>query len=271
MLQGAPDLELPLHLVEPVITATVTDRLDNESALRLAAILVKRHTLKVSSRLHRAKLTNEASSVRQHLQEMFSSPEYTKFSGPSASHEAKTLFITLLHSLFHASTYVSCQPNFVEPLLPLYRGTMSLPDRLILDLLQTFEGVRRISVASILRRWSSSGLPGSGRTLDALTSLEPAKIMLTCTAFPLRYSLGGPVDQIASTSKEAMYDPVFVMSLFGAVLAEKGLSGLEWVEVLRSGVLGVVVCALSSRDQGMRDLASWLLGKTFQAISVSVA
>lgn len=148
---------------------------------------------------------------------------------------------------------------------------MSIADRLVLDMFQTFEAVRKISVTSVLQRWSSSGLAGSGRPLDAVTSLDGTKVTSTCTSFPLRRKLGGAVDDMTTMSsvEEGVYDPVFVMALYAATLAEESLSGLDWVEIMRSGVIGIVVCAMSSRDEGIRSLASWLLSKTFRIVSVS--
>ena len=51
-------------------------------------------------------------------------------------------------------------------------------------------------------------------------------------------------------------------------MSDETLTGLDWVEVLRSNVLGVAVCALSSRDPGMRDLAGYSLGHTIKIIEV---
>jgi nucleolar pre-ribosomal-associated protein 1 len=194
----------------------------------------------------------------------------TTLSETTSTADARLPFIELYSALFHASTYVSCQPNFVEPLLPLYRGTMSNSDRKVLDMFLTFESVRKVSVASILRSWSSSGLTGTERAFDAFTSLEAGKVNNTCASFPLRRELGAIGDQQKMIeANERIYDPIFVMALYGATMVEKGLSGLEWVEVMRCGGLGIIVSALSSRDRQMREYANWLLAKTFAAISVS--
>jgi nucleolar pre-ribosomal-associated protein 1 len=188
----------------------------------------------------------------------------------TSTEEARLPFINLYSALFYGSTYVSCQPNFVEPLLSLYRGTMSTPDRAVLDMFQTFESVRKVSIASILRSWSSSGLTGTERAYDAFTSLDAGKVNNTCASFPIRRAIGAK--KVDAESNERIYDPVFVMALYGATVTEnpeKGLSGLEWVEVMRCGGLGIIVSALSSRDKSMREFANWLLAKTFAAISVS--
>ena len=254
----SPDLELAVELVEPVITSAINHRLDVSIAVDLAASLANRVTLK-------------ASFVRVHLGALLDADMLNTLSETTSTEEARLPFINLYSALFHGSTYVSCQPNFVDPLLSLYRGTMSTPDRRILDMFQTFESVRKVSIASILRSWSSSGLTGTERAYDAFTSLEAGKINNTCASYPLRRSLARKID---GESNERIYDPVFVMALYGATMIEdkeKKLRGLEWVEIMRCGGLGIIVSALSSRDKNMREYANWLLAKTFAAISVRIS
>lgn len=49
---------------------------------------------------------------------------------------------------------------------------------------------------------------------------------------------------------------------------EDKLSGLDWVEILRSNVLGLAVCSLASRDTAMRALGRAVLAKTMELIEV---
>lgn len=227
---------------EPAITAAVTDRLDVAEALEFAAILVQKSMMK-------------AGFVRAQLQQLVASKQITKLALPSAEPEHRLAFIRLTHALFLASTYVSCQPNFVEPLVPLYRGTLSLADRLLLQLFQAFETQRKVSMTSVLKHWSPGG-GVSSRALDAVTSFDAQRVFGTCCAFPLRRSfVAGPGD---ADETEDVYDPVFVLGLTAAALQEE-LSGLDFVEILRSNVLGLAVCALSSRDKGMRAVAGYVL------------
>ena len=66
---------------------------------------------------------------------------------------------------------------------------------------------------------------------------------------------------------EGLYDPAFVLPLFAAVLQE-GLSGLDWVEMLRTNVSGLAVMSLSSRDAGMRRLGGHILARTMVVLGV---
>jgi nucleolar pre-ribosomal-associated protein 1 len=264
-----------------------------------------------------ATLTDQASFVRQQLSLLSSVSYYNTLCAPSCTPSTRLPFVRLYSALFHSSTYTSCQPNFVEPLLPLYAGSLHIADRLILDMWQTFESVRHLSVTSILRNWSAnglSGLTGAGKALDALVSLDSGRVMATCVNFPLRRTLAvqdqdrpqeptpyGQTKQVKvkttepwGEQEEKGYDPVFVLNLLGGVLAasevppgkEQGeeeqyeeaeseetqyqLSGLDWVEIIRSDTLGVAVCALASRDAEMRRLAGHVLSRVMAQIQVSL-
>lgn len=248
---------------EPAITAALAERVDVPQALEFAAVLAQRAMLK-------------ASFVRQQLQVLVASRTLTRLGMPAADAQHRLAFVRITHALFLASTYVSCQPSFVEPLVPLYRGTLGRADRLLLELFITFEGQRKLSLSSVLQHWSPSG-GVSARALDALTALDPQKVFASCAAFPLRRTNpppsgtqevddGLPID----TQPEDVYDPVFVLALFSTVLQEE-LGGLDWVEILRSNVLGLAVCALASRDAGMRRVAGYVLGRSVQLITVSLS
>lgn len=247
-LGHAIHVEPRAELAEPAITATVADRSDVPAALEFAALLSSRAMLK-------------ASFVRHQLQALVVSRTMPKLALPSAEKPLRDAFIQLVHALFLANTYVSAQPNFVEPLLPLYRGTLGTADVLLLHIFSAFEGQRKLSTTSILRHWHAGG-GVSQRALDALLSLDPAKVFATCSAFPLRRKFDATSE---ADSNEDIYDPVFVLSLLSATLSED-LGGLDWVEILRTNVLGLAICALGSRDAAMRTVASHTLSTAVQLI-----
>ena len=105
------------------------------------------------------------------------------------------------------------------------------------------------------------------RAFDALISLEGGKVFATCTTFPLRRGLRSDVVDTGH-EVESLYDPAFVLPLFAAALSST-LTGLDWVELLRSNVLGLAVCSLASRDVDMRNLGGYVLSKAMKLISVS--
>jgi len=214
------------------------------------------------------RLTLQASFIRQQLSLLYSSPTYNALSSPSASLASplRSAFVRLLSALFTANPYISCQPAFVEQILPLYRGTLAVSDQQLLGLFHTFESYRHVSVSSVLTAWSA-GAGRSSRAFEAITSLEPGKMFATAVTFPLRRALRGVHEVPENESGQGLYDPSFVLALFGAMLREK-LTGLDWVEVLRSNVIGVAIAALSSRDAEMRSMAGWLLSQTMTYLQV---
>ena len=205
--------------------------------------------------------------MRQHLDLVLGSKGYSSLASSSSNPGWRAQFVDLLSALFLANTYTSCQPQFIEPLLPLYQGSLSSSDRKLLYLFQSYERYRHQSVSSLLQSWSASGT-GSARTLEALTSLDSAKVHHSCVKFPLRRTLQTSDEAVGD--HDTLYDPLFILCLLGGVLQED-LSGLDWVDLLRTNALGVAVCALASRDAGMRDLASFILTIAQERLVVSIA
>lgn len=265
-----PIVPISLPSAEAVVTTVVAERLSSDSAVSLAALLASRCELR-------------ASSVRQHLQSIFSSKQLKTFSFSSTSPTLKEGWVDLLVGIFKASPYASCQPNFIESLMPLYGATLSTADQKILSVFRLFETQRKVSSASMLRHWSAAQTTSS-RGLDAILSLDAQAVFATCCAFPLRRQLresaasswSAPTElQLwtpppGSPDPSKLYDPAFVLPLYASVLGEGELRGLDWVEVLRSNVIGLAVCALSSRDASIRQLAAGVLAKTVEVISVSI-
>lgn len=218
-------------------------------------------------------LTLQAAFIRQMLQLIVASPQLSKLSSKSRTLDLPMMraFTGLLLALFSASTYVSCQPNFIEPLIGLYRGTLDISDRNILSIMQLFEQNRKISVVSVMRLWSpdpSSAASATQRSLDVVKALDAQKVFATCTSFPLRR---GFVSQHRSITNDdaSLYDPVAVLSITLAMLHEGSITGLDWVEILRSNILGLAICALSSRVSEVRSVAGFVLAKALLVIEVS--
>jgi nucleolar pre-ribosomal-associated protein 1 len=200
----------------------------------------------------------KAGFIRTQLTALMAPRLISPLSRADAAANARTAFSRLAHALFVANTYVSAQPNFVEPLLGFYRASMDEADQLVLAMFAAFENQRHLSVTSIFRHWGNA----SGRALDALSALDPARVFATCSAFPLRRGVGGT----AAAPQEDIYDPAFVLPLLSAVVLDDEMQPLDWVELLRTNALGLAVCALSSRDAGMRTLAGWLLKTTLEKV-----
>ena len=227
--------------------------------------------------------TMKPAIVVRNLQLLLSNRYFSVLSLSTTPRSLRKAVILTIRALFDMSPATCCQPAHIEPLMALYRGTPDHSDRTILSIFHLFERHRRISVASLLTSWSPDGLPSMSsnrRPLDIVVALDPAKVLRTCTSFPMKRSFNPQdleLDVPEGLDLETLYDPVYLLAAYAAVLVDgelglgNELSGLDWGEVIRSNVLGLVVCALSSRKADIREMASFLIAKTYAYIQVSFA
>ena len=273
-------------LVDPLFTVIMEDHASSDAVLKLVCAMAPRTVMKVrptpaSSRLHSKRRPTDTSPSSQpalvvrHLQTLLATRAFANLSRSSPLREP---ILLVIRALFDMSPATCCQPVHIEPLIPVYGGSMDVADRTLLSIFHLFERHRRISVATLLATWSPEGPDAAGairRALDIVLALDPRRMLASCADFPLRRS----VDlQSEIASKQAypdadeVYDPVYVLSVFAMALAQGSLGGgyelssLDWVEVLRSNVLGLAACALSSRMADMRELGSFVLAKSFAII-----
>ncbi len=104
--------------------------------------------------------------------------------------------------------------------------------------------------------------------MDVLTALDPTRVFATCVHFDAARGVDGEQSD-AVHGNDAPYDVVFLLSIASMVFGEANLSGLDWVEILRSNVLGAAICALSSRKEAVRDAAAYVLSLAMPLIEVS--
>ncbi|KAG2014276.1 hypothetical protein CC2G_011109 [Coprinopsis cinerea AmutBmut pab1-1] len=207
--------------------------------------------------------------VNRYLQAIVQHPRFYRLFSTTASPESVSIkepITSVLHTLFHLHPSNTCQVSHVEPLVRIYRGTLSKPDRRVLDILQLFEGQRKLSVTELLAKWSNSQIASSVYTpssssLEAVQSLDATLVLQTALALPYWRHIGQRgLDVEAKGREEQLYDPVFLMLLIGHVLSENPPSGpIGWIELFRTNVVGVVVRTLSSSHEPTRRLALSLL------------
>lgn len=162
----------------------------------------------------------------------------------------------MLHVLFNLHPNNTCQPSHIEPLVFIYGGSLSLPDRQLLSIFQLFENQRKSSVVSVLARWASDSKSTSATSLDALLSLDPIRVLQTCLAYPMRRSLIETPHRTQHLYDAQVYDPVFVMLLFGhALLSSPPNSTLAWIELFRTNVVSLIIRSLSAKEEQLRRLA----------------
>jgi nucleolar pre-ribosomal-associated protein 1 len=216
--------------------------------------------------------TTQPASVNRHLQNIVQSPQFFRTCAASATHDGlhpKDAIVELLLTLFNLHPYNTCQPSHVEPLVYIYGGTLSAADCQLLSIFQLFENHRKTSVASIFSRWSSSSDATSSTPLEALQSLDSIRVLRTCLAYPNGRYFTERAGYKKGPSDELIYDPVFVMLLFGHMCSHSPPeSALDWVELFRTNVVSLLIRTLSSKDDDIRKIALCQIAALWKCLEV---
>ncbi|KAF9460940.1 ribosome 60S biogenesis N-terminal-domain-containing protein [Collybia nuda] len=233
------------HLVETVIGVVIQHHLANVPALQLITSLLSIVQLKPVI-------------VNRFLQSIIQHPQIFKLCGStvSSTHATRDAIINTLYVLFDLHPHNTCQITHVEPLVRLYRGTLSVSDGQILKIFRLFETQRKMSIAPLLNCWSSSPDLPSVTSLDAIHSLDPIVVLRTCLSFPSWRRLEDPSTEKATAHDSQLYDPIFLILLFSQTLVENPpSSAFAWVELFRTNIVSLLIRAMSSKDDRIREVA----------------
>ncbi|EGO30148.1 hypothetical protein SERLADRAFT_444262 [Serpula lacrymans var. lacrymans S7.9] len=249
------------HLMEPVLTVIIQNRLSDIDVSELAAVLVQGTSLKPAV-------------VNRLLQSILHHPHFFKLTASeSANTTLRSSIIRLLYVLFNLHPTNTCQPSHVEPLVHIYRGTLSYSDSMLLSIFKLFEGQRKTSVSSILARWSPSMDVSASTSLQAVQNMDPIQMLRTCLAYPTcrRFAEEDNEDMAYRPSTdEQIYDPPFVISLFGHMLSQNPpASAMAWVEVFRTNVVCLLIRSLSSKDAGIREASLCHIAGLWRCLEVA--
>jgi len=252
------------HLAEPLVTVAIQNHLAEPSVTKLLTSLVQKSNMKVSQfvvcslfDVHAYQHEIQPVSINRYLLLLGQHSGLTKF--------PRKPLIQLFYHLFLTHPSNTCQLAHVEPLIALYRGTMLMEDRMLLQIFQMFERERRLSAGSIFSAWS--GREGtSGGVVDAVLTLDNSSVLHTCLHFPDDYKIA---DGNLLEGTESLIDPVFAILLTSQALAA-GL-GNNTVEFFRTGVVGLVIRALSAIEESVRMLALEVLSKLWKMFEASHA
>lgn len=259
------------HLASPVLEAGLKRRFTERRQMEFLQVLT-RHT-----DIGEASSSALFTSVLAHA-------NFKAVAGSAGEVESigREIVVSMLHSL--ASRYPNrlLTSQSCRSLIEVYGATLSLSDRLLFDLFKRFESVTQATFASLAKSWSGTGsLATSAPTsLDALLSLDAAKAFASCSAFPrergyesLEAGLTFPhlddADEVQRQERQRereLYDPLWILLLLSSVLNEEQVTGLQWLAIVRSNALGVVVCAMSSKIDLVREIASTILARTYTSL-----
>jgi len=268
-------LALKGHLVEPLVTAIATNRLNFAETADLAVAICKRHRFKVSiADCITARLSDELNrylqdnEITRHLNEIYASKPYQNVvSAASTIDSAALSTLQLVLALALQSPSAAGNARSVDRLLPFYRGTLSTLDRSLFDLFLRIERTTPSSLSPLLRSWNPS--------TDSSTLLDGTRIgALGAVRKPFvrrSWLRAFASTRIAYTAEEdeKTYDPRFVVAFVLALVEEDDLKPQEWTTFLESGVLGTVVAALAASDDGLRMMARATLALMSKKVEVS--
>ncbi|PPR04905.1 hypothetical protein CVT24_007149 [Panaeolus cyanescens] len=237
--------------VETLLSVVVQNLSSRADAIYLAIAAVETTPLKPLS------VNRTIQSIVQHTH-FFKACNGTS----SESKSIRNAVITLLYRLFHTHPHNTCQVTHIEPLIYVYHGTLSRSDVRILSIFQLFESQRKLSVVPLLCRWSSSVNISSQTALEALQSLDPINVLRSIINFPTRRKLSlddkSTMDALDRQHQDAemLYDPVFIMLMFGHMLVDgPPTSAFGWIELFRTNIVSLFIRALSAKDEEIRSIA----------------
>ncbi|TFK53356.1 hypothetical protein OE88DRAFT_1696250 [Heliocybe sulcata] len=235
-------LNVKAHLVDPLIAASIRHRLNIPGILTFLHSLVGKVQLKPAA-------------VNRYLQSIFQHPEFFRLcslASDSIYPSPGEAVITLMDALFQLHPTNTCQPSHVEPLVLVYRGSLSLPDQRIFRIFRLFEETRQMSLGALLSRWCSARDAVSSNGLEAIQSLDANRVFRTCLFFPVRRDVNARGLQTLHAGSE-LYDPLFITLLVSQVLLDtRPTSALAWIQLFRTNVISLVIRGLSSYDGLLR-------------------
>lgn len=248
---------LKSHFAEPVLWAIIANRLDSKLHLKLMRYMTCSATFKhaIWERL---------------VADLLKSRDIT------TDGERSKEVVAIIHEAVQVDDKL-CNGDVIASLVKLYHGTLTKADRQLMTVFHKHEANNKQSVLSQLHHWQAGQTQALGKIdLGILSRLDPAKIHETSLKFPRSRSFNnlitsGYADDVDDvTLQEAVYDPLLILALVGALLAgEEPLSGLQWLELVRTNALGVVICCLSSKWPEVRSLAITILSSVYSKVATA--
>jgi nucleolar pre-ribosomal-associated protein 1 len=209
--------------------------------------------------------------VTRHLNEIYASSAFISLTATSLSPSSRVLStpaLSLILALSASSPSAAANARTAERLVPFYRATLAPLDVALLALFQRIEIASGRSIAPILKGWNPAAADATATLLDGSrvgalgASQRPFVRRSWARAFASTRTAYSEADDART------YDPRFIVSLVGALVAEDELKVAEWTTVLESGAVGTVVASLASSEKSLRLQARATLGGLLRKIKV---
>ncbi|KAG0049349.1 hypothetical protein BGZ83_005861 [Gryganskiella cystojenkinii] len=264
-----------------LVSFAIEKALDNVQLVRFCACLAKKYYVE----------TSQGSILPQILQTLFKHKQFsslvmataptTKYAVPE-NMASRLAIVQLIYTLTSLEPETCCKAGFVPMLLSCYAASTCVADQLVLSVLRITESQTAGSISNRAPIWgsgaentkSSGALFGQTMINESLDLLDPSMMMATLIHFPvdreLEYtapevSLEDYSDDVLKSRAAPVYDPCFLLPLFGTYMAFGNL--LDCRRLIEVNGLGLIIVALSSTDENMRLAAFSLLDDFYNILS----
>ncbi|KIL65208.1 hypothetical protein M378DRAFT_162474 [Amanita muscaria Koide BX008] len=208
--------------------------------------------------------------VNRHLQSILQHPQFNRLCTNVGNNRARDAIVELLFALFNLHPSNTCQVTHIQPLIGIYRATLSSSDMKLFSIFQLFEQEKKLSVNTLLSQWSAKLGSVSSSFLEAVHSLDPSIMFRTSLHYPQWRRLEDQSRHTVLDYDAQLYDPVFMILLFGTMLSESLPSSVfAWVEMFRTNIVGLLVRSLSNKDARVRDLALCNLSALWKSLQTA--
>ncbi|KAF9126633.1 hypothetical protein BGW39_006476 [Mortierella sp. 14UC] len=266
-----------------LVSFAIEKALDNVELVRFTAFLAKHYYIE----------TSQSSVLPQILQTLFKHRQFSSLAmatAPTSKHavpenlKTRLAIIQLIYTLTFLEPKTCCKAGFLPMLLSCYSASTSVADQLLLAVLRITESQTAGSISNRAPIWgsgtentkSSGALFGQAMMTDSLDLIDPNMMMISAIQFPVGRELESEAPVVSKQDYDAdfvkhqpasIYDPCFMLPLFGTYMAFGGLLDIRrFIEV---NGLGYIMVALSSSDDNMRFAAYSLLDDFYPLLSQS--
>ncbi len=201
---------------------------------------------------------------------MLHHPQFYRLSkGGTLEANTRPQVVGLLYTLFNLHPTNTCQITQIQPLLQIYRGTLSKEDLALFSIFQLFEIHRKTSLRTLFKHWSPSANITCSSALESIQSLDPITVFRTTLHLPRwrKICLDSGND---NRHDPHLYDPVFLVLLFHLVLSQSRPSTpFEWIVLFRTNIVGLCIRVISSGEAALRELGLSQIALLYQYLKVS--
>lgn len=273
-------VRLTPHLADPVIQAGLKRRIDQRRQMEFILVLVSCTSLGATSAVtHTSALISH--SLFNPLVSLSSNAD-----GTIVESVGRGILLSIYHAMARQHPEHVLTPQHLQVLISVYGASLSASDRLLFDLFERAEEhAQRGSFLAAARKWVGTNNTYSGSSptnLDALLTLDSARVLQTCCTFPRgrgfgMLSAGDTASRDEGKIKSIRLhtaDPLWVLTLLAAGISQGqpgkvSLTGLQWLAVVQSNAIGVAVCALSSLVGSVRRTALAAIAGCYAGIAAA--